>query len=261
MILEKLVSYLEEAHLNILEAPRVLKEQGINYAAIKNIYSQNVSRAKDDACMAIRQKLRENNITVALLATDLGYVNDLTGIENSAINRVFNLVEYFKAPCVRIYAGSSLEKNINNIDKWMNFITDKCLQFNVTPVIELNSKTSLYKIEEIKKQLDKFRRWKLHYDPAAIIVNHNINPHEKYYKVLRNNTAVIDIHDFKIGSGFKPVGYGDTRLRETLADKEYYGWYIMEPNLGVKYGPALTKQDTFRLAVDALKNMVGSFQT
>jgi hypothetical protein len=135
----------------------------------------------------------------------------------------------------------------------MQLIQERCLSTNIVPVLEITHDSPLFKPTEAVQYLNLYKRWKLLYDPAQIIIRQNCDPFVKYWTLLKSYVAAVDIHDYKIGHGHKPVGYGDTKMKITLEDSASMNlWYFLEPALGRKLGQYTTKLDTFKVAHEAL---------
>ena len=97
------------------------------------------------------------------------------------------------------------------------------------------------------------------YDPAQLIIKKNQNPFIKYWPLLKNRVCGIDIHDFKIGHGFKPVGHGDARLKETIDDAindNYDGWFFIEPGLGKRFTTQSSKEEVFAANFQILNSLL-----
>jgi hypothetical protein len=108
---------------------------------------------------------------------------------------------------------------------------------------------------QVATLLSRFRRWRLLYDPVQLIIRQNQDPFLRYWTLLKSFTAAIDIRDFKIGYGFKPAGFGDAKISQTIQDvlkSDYKGWCFLEPSLGRRFGSATSKAETFKMALEAL---------
>lgn len=256
MKLLRLASYLDEAGEDPLMACKNLKDLGIHYAALRQVWTSNVSILSDQSCATLKSALKRHDVTPIMLATELGNIaaSKLMDILKSDINRIFDLVQYFKVPLLRVFVGTgSIKNNESVVKEWMQLIQEKCLSTNIVPVLELTHDSPLFKPTEAVQYLNAYKRWKLLYDPAQIIIRQNCDPFVKYWTLLKSYVAAVDIHDYKIGHGHKPVGYGDTKIKNTLDDSASMNlWYFLEPALGRKLGQYQTKLDTFKVAHEAL---------
>jgi len=259
----KVAVYLEEVSEDPLVACQVLRSHSIPYVALKHVWSNNIESLSDDTYVKLRQILEDEDMTPILLAPKLGSIpaHELTRITNDQIQKIFNLVTYFKTPIVRISTGLKSPQDCNTIiDDWMTRITEYAISANVIPVLEITHDSYLFSPVDIADKLNKHKKWKLLYDPAQFILRQKMNPFTKYWSLLKQNVVAIDVRDIKIGRGFKPAGFGDAKIDMTIKDSlnNYRGWYIIEPSLGRRHGSAVKKEDTFKLALDAFENIINS---
>ncbi len=254
----KLAVYLDEAGTEPGAACKALNEHNINYVVIRYGWGdKNICEVPDHGCEQLRSLLESHNLATVAIASDLGntQTSQLAQIPLASIKRAFSLVTYFKAAFIRVYAGTGLG-TIADIDAWMSTITEQCISANCVPLLEVTPESLLMQPTDLAALLHKHRRWKLLYDPVQFILKRNQNPHLKYWTLLKNYTSAIDVRDFKVGRGFKPPGYGDSRILETVQDalaSRYTGWFFVEPSLGRRYGNATTKSDTLKLSLETLQ--------
>lgn len=260
----KLAAYLDEAGEDPASACRVLADNKFNYVVLRHAWSGNICDVNDKVCSALRKCLTEHNLSVVAIVSDLGRVStvELNHTPKEKIDRLFNLASYFQTGMVRIHAGVRAKNTDEEaITDWMASITDRCLSAGVVPLYEIGDDSVVREPAEVAKFLSRFRRWRLLYDPVQLIIKQNQDPFSRYWTLLKASTAAVDLRDFKIGHGFKPAGFGDARIRLTVDEGlkgDYKGWYFFEPSLGRRYGSAVTKADTFKLALEALENIVAS---
>lgn len=244
----KIAAYIEDVDEDPIAAINYLSKKDIKNIAIKNIYRQNIRHINDDVCKNIKIVCNKTDTNILLLSSDIGYTEELRVPE---IERLFIIAEYFKAKFIRFGL-------LYNRDAILNIVNDFSLKHGITPVFETSRSIRAAEMNDI---VQKNKKWRIVYDPAQIILKTNIDPYKAYYTIIRDNIVIIDIHDYKIGFGHKPAGFGDGKLSETFSDRSYQGWYILEPNLGVKYGSALNRQETFDLALESAQNLFDSLQT
>lgn len=252
----KFATYLDEAGEEPASSCINAKLFGFNYVALRHMWSSNVSTLNDTSCLTLMKLLKDNDLTPILLASEIGLVPASSLLSNkSAIDRLFDIAYYFKTPMIRIYVGNYERNSGSAVRDWMAYIQEKSILANITPMLEVTHGSSLFNPVDLVQTMQSFKRWKIIYDPAQFIIKQAQDPFVRYWALIKSYVAMIDIHDFKIGHGHKPPGYGDTKLVETLNDAIVSlpeCWYVMEPALGRKYGQALTKLEVFKLALDAL---------
>jgi len=251
----RVASYLEEAGEDPSISCDNLLGFGIHYIALKHIWTGNIGQK-------LRKIITDKDMTVIMIASDLGdeAANNLSRISESRIDHIFNLAAYFKAPMVRIGIGKQCQQECTSlVDEWMSKISAKAISANITPVCEITFDSYFDTPSALANQFRKHKRWKLLYDPAQFILRKNQNPFVKYWTLLKSSVAAIDVRDLKIGKGFKPAGFGDSKIDYTVKDaigNGYNGWYIMEPSFGRRHGDAHTKQETFQMALDAFDALI-----
>lgn len=256
----KLAAYLDEAGENPENACKTLNEHGIFYAALRHVWAGNICNSSEIGHQRLSKILSDHNISIIMIASELGNVNtrSLSNIDNKQILNVINICKYYNASMVRIFIGKG-EEDSSIIESWMYRVSEQFLDNNITPLLEITRDTPVKGTSEIARLLSNFKTWKLLYDPAAIILKQNINPFIKYWTLLKKDVEVIDVRDIKIGRGFKPAGFGDSKIDITINDaisNNYRGWFVLEPSLGRKHGSAVTKNETFKHALEGLDNIL-----
>ena len=254
----KLAAYLDEAGEDPASACSTMVAAGIQYAALRFAWTGNVCDLSDQSCQRLKELLNQHNISTVAIASDLGRVEprQLMRTPKEKIDRLFNVASYFHAGFVRVSVGLKSKDSAEDVVRdWMQMIMERCLQASMVPLLEVTDDGFLTEPATIAQFLSRFRRWRLLYDPVQLILRHNQDPFSRYWTLLKGFAAAIDLRDFKIGHGFKPPGFGDARVKLTLDDTtktSYKGWYFLEPSLGRRFGGATTKQETFKMALEAL---------
>lgn len=246
----KLAAYLDEISDDPETACKLLSGYGISYVALRHIWSNSISKITDLGHKRLLKILASNNISTILIASELGKNSD---IEHDDLDKLINICKYYNAPYLRLFIRDNIK--YDNLAR----IADTCYFQNVIPLIEQSPDSHICKPTDVAQALT--HRCKLLYDPAVLIAKQNVDPFTKYWSLLKNNIAAIDIRDVKIGRGYKPPGFGDAKLDITIDDaitSNYNGWFIMEPSLGRRYGTAVTKAETFQYAIDGLDRILKS---
>lgn len=253
----KLAAYLDEAGDDPASSCSVLIKNDIRYVALRQLWANNITNLSDDACQQTLKLLKDHELTPILLASDVGMMLPASQLirAEQQLNRLLDLAQYFKSQYVRVGVGLQEKNSDAAVKQWMQHVQEKSIVAGITPVLELTHGSSLFGTVELVTMLARFRRWKLLYDPAQLIIKQVMDPFVKYWPLIKQSVVALDIHDFKIGHGHKPAGYGDARIKQTINDAASFlpeCWYFLEPGLGRKYGSALTKSDVFKLALDAM---------
>lgn len=261
----KLAAYLDEAGEDPERGCKTLNKNQIFYTALRHVWTGNICETSDIGHQRLSKILVEHNITTIMIASELGNVDSklLARINDDQIDKAVNVCQYYHAPLMRVYIGKE-NKNTSllEIDTWMERISAKCLNNGITPLLEIVAGSQIHNASEIAQLLSRHKYWKLLYDPVALIMKQNIDPFIRYWTLLKSHAAVIDIRDMKIGKGFKPAGFGDSKINMTIRDaieSKYKGWFILEPSLGRKHGTDTTKSDTFEHALEGLDHILQDF--
>ncbi len=255
----KLAAYLDEGADEPAAACATLAHHKINYVVLRHVWSSNICNITDRACQQLRTLLSQHNLSVVAIISDMGLVDQslLNKIPKEQIDRVFNVATYFQAGYVRIHAGiKSKVVDDEATVAWMQMLTERCLSANLVPLYEIMDTAAINEPAAVATLLAKCRRWRLLYDPAQLIIRRNQDPFTRYWTLLKKFVAAVDLKEFKIGHGFKPLGYGDTKLKLVVQDSGYGGWYFLEPALGRRYGSAASRAETFKFAFEALENLL-----
>ena len=261
MILDRsrMAGYLDEAGDDPASAIDTLKIHSITNVCLRQLWTGNVLDVSDQAVRKAKALLDESGFKVIMLVTNLGDVppEELSSVPSEKLDRAFLLASYFGAANIRFRVGRAQTERTGDkaVMAWMESIQSSSIKANIMPLLEPSWDQYVAEPVDIARLLSAFPRWKLLYDPAQLCVQRKIDPFVKYWTLLKSRVGAIDLHDLKIGHNFCPPGQGDCMLGRTLQDateSKYTGWYFMEPGMGRRYGPALTRRDTFALAMEAL---------
>lgn len=256
----KIAGYLDEAGEDPAVGCDTLARHGINYAVLRHVWGgKNISQCNDDGCKKLKKILIDSNVSVVSICSDLGDVpiTQLSLISEDFIKRTFDIASYFGAESIRFLYGRSVKgQSSSAVDDWLSKISDFAIRNNIIPVLEITDDACIIEPADIANLLSKHQKYKIQYDPVQIILKRKIDPFIRYWSLLKNKIYSIDVRDYTVGRGFKPPGFGDSKIRETLEDaksSKFNGWLFIEPNLGRRYGSATTKSETFGLAIEGIK--------
>lgn len=259
----KIAAYLDEAGEDPATGCTTLSKQGIHYAVLRHCWADNVCNLSDTGHQRLITTIRDHNLTVICIASELGRlpVDQLSRVSDSQIGDVLNVCTYYGAPLVRIFVGLKTSDPIEAAYSWMERIAKRCEDANVTPLLEVTADSHLYNPTDVAHALAAHKRWQLLYDPVQYIMRQSQNPFVKYWTLLKQRTGAIDVRDMKIGKGFKPPGFGDSMINLTVKDaisSGYSGWFFIEPSLGRRHAGAQTKPETFLFAIQGLNIILQS---
>ena len=94
----------------------------------------------------------------------------------------------------------------------MDNIKHIAISYNVVPLLEVTSDSYYSSSSDVAVLLSKHLKWRLLYDPVQLIMKRAQDPFVRFWTLLKNRVAAIDVRDHKIGRGFKPVGFGDSKI-------------------------------------------------
>lgn len=260
----RLAAYLDDAGEDPVSACKTLNGLNIHYTVLRQAWTNDVADLSDRGCKKLRETLISSNISPIALITTLGEVPalELAAITKPEIEKMFNLAAYFKTPIIRIQIGTKVQQDAAAIiDEWLDKIKQYAIAYNVTPVFEITSDSYYKTPSEVAVVLSKHKRWRLLYDPVQLILKQLQDPFIKFWSLLKGSVAAIDVCDFKIGRGFKPAGFGDSKILLTISDAintRYNGWFFLGPGLGRRYGSFITRHDTFTMAYQAFESSLQS---
>ncbi len=260
----KLASYLDEAGEEPAGSCDTLLRHDIRYIILRNIWGdKNICECNDISCQKIRRIISDKGLSVVSISSNLGNipVNKLPSISDSQISHAFDIASYYKAESIRFMSGTAVDGDYNDlINDWLAKISHLAVVNNITPLLEITYDSHMREPADVARSLLNHRRWKILYDPVQIIIKKKSDPFIKYWSLLKNNIGAVDVRDCIVGKGFKPPGFGDAKIKEVLHDVvngNYKGWLFLEPNLGRRYGRAASKSETFDLAIEGLKQIIG----
>jgi hypothetical protein len=250
----KIAAYLEDAGEDPVSACKTLRETGIKNVIIRHVWTSNIKDLSDTGCAKLRKILNDHQITPVAIFSTIGDVpaTQLPNIPTETIDRTFNLAAYFGTPILGFTCGQQVPVKVGSqITDWLGEIQQRSLVANLLPLVEITTKSHLFVAADVITTLVKFSRVKLLYDPVQLIIKQNIDPFVKYWTLWKQSVGAIDVRDYKIGRGYKPVGFGDTNIVKTVLDavrSKYAGWFFFEPSLGRRHGTSQTKGEVFKSA-------------
>ena len=268
----RLAAYLHEAGEDKQEAANTLKHLNIKYVAI------NSSRYKSaEEIHKLKPFLSDNNLTPILLKSTVGYQIPPMLSSSQAID-AFNTAKYLGVSYLAFGLGIKIQVPLSVIDQsssafiqlatnsaqdqistWITVVNELASNYNIIPVYEITNECWYYNRIDMIIKLISGTKWRLLYNPSRYLYKSNIDTFEHYYKALKQYINVISLQDYKHGYGCRPVGFGDARIEKIISDcqeSNYLGWFVLEPMLGYKYGEALTRSQTFKLAYQSLQDLL-----
>lgn len=258
----KIAAYLDEVGETPVDSCDILSRLNIHDVVLRQIWTDNICNASDSVCQKLKKILIKYNINTQMVASNLGNIESdkLLSIPDETIDRAIVIAQYFDAKFVRIFCGlKTKDHDLKTIKTWVQKLSHKFIGCGISPLIEITNGSAAENPSDIAEILSDNTLVGVLYDPAQLIIKKNQNPFIKYWPLLKNRVCGIDIHDFKIGHGFKPVGHGDARLKETIDDAindNYDGWFFIEPGLGKRFTTQSSKEEVFAANFQILNSLL-----
>lgn len=249
---ERLTVYSDEIHDDPAQALALATNKyGLKTVCLRRAWTSSVATLNDVAANQLKSLLR--GLKPLLISSDLGL--DISTVGDPEFERPFLMANYFGAKYLRVHVGGRHQATLR--PGWIRAVGDRAVKAGITPLFEYNPEYGNMTATEIHEMLSIHPRWKVLYDPTQFVVRKNVNPFTSYWPTLYDKVAVIDLRDYKIGEGFKPVGMGDCSVLETVRDanvRGYTGSFAVEPGLGRKFGSTLGREAVFQLAYQQINN-------
>lgn len=255
----KLAAYLDEAGDSPGDACQTLVNLGISKVCLRTAWTRDISRMDDHALEILKDLLTAHGLQPVLLYSTVGD-GPISNIVDQYCDakRAIMVCEALGCRSVRFSLGRAVKSdhNLRILARWMTTLSNDCLSANIRPVLNLDMNSCITQPAEIAKVLSEQKRWGILYDPVDIIATRRALPFVKYWALIKNRVEFIDLHDYHIASGPRPLGHGDAQVDLTLNDailSQFRGWYCLEPGLGTRYDTIVGRDKLLRLQHDALK--------
>jgi hypothetical protein len=262
----KLAAYIDEVCDDPDKSCELLVSKNINNICLRRAWCRNIYNMPDNAIGILNDILLKHKMTPILLHTDIGCVEpDKLITEESKLVRAMHICKYLKCRSLRVGLGlSSNKENASEcVLQWVTTISALSISYDLSILLEPDINCYYRQAAPIAILLNKFKRLRLLYDPALLVMQAKTDNFVKFWSLLKSKVSFIDIHDFKTGNSAKPAGYGDAQLDLLVADALSYnfpGWFCLEPGLGSRYGDIITKEKTFLCAFDAFESLLQRIQ-
>jgi len=248
--------YLDELDADPLKACEIARSLGLGSVCLRRVWSTNIGKATDDACKQIMVAVKRNKLDVLAVCTDDGRVPAEQLAFDQGVKRSITIAAYFKARFFRPLAGLKAQRPDqaadDKINAWASAISGECTRAILTPLLEIDPDAHTFEPADVAAFMSRHPTWRLLYDPALLIIKRNQNPLVRYWHLLKGKIALIDLHDFKIGSGFVPVGAGNCFFEETLRDCltiDFGGPLVIEPGATRRTGITTPKPEMVKAAI------------
>jgi hypothetical protein len=248
----KLAAYLDEGGDAIDAAARNLASLYIRNTVIRKIDLAVSPTATDAQVARLRDIVVGADLNTLAVQFSWTAANLETKEFNKHIDRCASIASYFHTGFMSFdFATDKKAKELAISSEQAKRITEVCVSHNMVPLIAPGDCAAA----TIAEFLVTHKRWRLHFDPASHIIKRKQDVYVKYWSLLKKWVALIDVRDYKIGFGFKPVPLGDVQWARLLPDCKDC-WMVMEPSLGQRYGSHAGRDSVFAMAYQSFSDLV-----
>lgn len=248
-----IAAYLHEIHDDPLIACQLAKSLGIHDIVISKAWNKNLSEIPDNNLAQIKDNLLDNKLNVLGIYSDSGdTISSKLNLESA--KKYFNIARYLSAKFMTINWGMG-EYDAKS-KWWITTISGMAIDYNTIPLVQFSQHSSLHTAADIVAEIQKYKKWRIIYDPTLFIRSSTIDPFIRYWVLLKKFTHAIDVCDYKVGKGFCPAGTGDGKLIQTINDINSDTYILLKPNLGRKFGSVNSKPEVFKLALATLRSIL-----
>lgn len=241
--MDRLAVYLDELSDDPNVACKMAADAGLSHVCLRRVWGSNVKDLSDEACQKLKDILNTHHLKVALFASDLGRVMTVS------VARDITLANYFKALYARVLMPPATLSA--GYDQWLKSVADEFRRSGVELLLEVTTESVPLDVEGVLA-LAKGARAKLLYDPAQFMMRQRVNPFE-FWDSLSGVTGAVDLHDYKIGRGHRPLGTGDAGLKELYSS--FRGWRFIEIGLGKPSGDVVSSVNNLKAALDFIRGL------
>lgn len=236
-----LSSFADEAADAVDGQIAALQQAGLGYIDPRSVDGINICDLPVEHAKQVKQKLDDAGIKVSMFGSPIGKtdVTDDLGIEQKRLDHLAKMREVFDASAVRMF--SFYNKTDLPREQWKQQAFDKLTALRdqagrLGLVLYHENETEVYgdhpdQILELAELRDG-KHFKLIYD-FANYQRTGVEPWANWQR-LKNVTDCFHFKDQKSSGDHVPIGQGDTKAREILADAVASGWdgpCTLEPHL------------------------------
>ncbi|MFW6060262.1 MAG: sugar phosphate isomerase/epimerase family protein [Phycisphaeraceae bacterium] len=265
-----LSAFADEADIQIGEQIRALQEAGYRHVDLRGVNDYNITELPEDEAQKVRQQLDDAGIRVFMFGSPIGKI-DITDdfeIDHNKLKHLGKLKDILGCERVRIF--SYFNKTALPEAEWRRAALDRLKQLAETAGtlgLELFHENESHIFGDVCDRVevlaDELRgaRFRLIFD----FDNYNRCGDDvwKNWTRLRDRTDAFHLKDSNAEGMHVPVGEGNGKVREILADAFKRGWegpLTLEPHL--KRSEAVVATGPEGQSNEALKDMgpFGAFQ-
>lgn len=236
-------AYLDELSNDPEKACEIVAEAGLKHVCLRRVWNKNVSAVSDEACQKLKGILKKYDLSVILCASEVGRPL------SSSVARDITIASYFKAKFARALLPSPNESMA--YAHWLKTVLSEFNRSNVELLLEPTSDSDL----SLKGLTDLINGVgiKLLYDPAQFMMKRGVDHFTAYWPELSKSVVAMDVHDYKIGVGHRPIGMGSAGF-DRMA-RSFDGWWFLELGLGKPNGDKVSILNHLKSAISFLNGV------
>lgn len=235
----KVAVYLDQLSNDPFRACEIASQIGLTHVCLRRVWSTNICKADRNSDFGtftkdLADKLKSLSLEVALISSDLGKSSaEQITRELDHIPWAIQVCKLFNCNYLGLMCGrrSNHPSTMSSVDSWMSMISDLTLSANIVPTAFLGHGTVFNEPVDISGFLRKYKRWKVIYDPAALVLLDNVDPFKKFWSLFRNRISHLSLRDGKPGSSKIAPGRGKSQLERTISDcvlSQYTDWVCLD---------------------------------
>lgn len=243
-MISKIAVYLDQVHNDPIQACELVAGMGITNICLRRVWSTFLSEANQDVHIKLQQALSTYNLNVALIDCGLGTQIIQTADESARLDKICKICNAYNCQQLSVQWGKRIRstRNVVSVSNWVDAVSAKTLEWSIQPLYHLSVDGAIIDPAVIAKLLQTSKRWKLLYDPSAL-VSGGSNHITKYWSLLNPKVWGMIINDSLPGSGKCVLGDGNGKLDILLSDWARSGskfWLILKPN--IRYNTVILPQ-------------------
>ena len=221
-----------------------LDKLDIHFIEMRGVDDKNIAQHSHEDVRAIKKRLDARGFKVSAVGSPIGKIKiaDDFAPHLDEFRHVLETAKILEAPSIRMFSffmpvGEDPAKHRDEVlRRWRGFIAAakgsgiKLLHENEKGIYGDNAERCLDLVESLGSD-----NLKLIFDPANFI-QCGVESYPAAYQLLKDHVVYLHIKDALRENGtVRPAGYGDGRIKETLADlkaRGFEGFLSLEPHLG-----------------------------
>jgi sugar phosphate isomerase/epimerase len=259
--------FADEISADLDEQLQVLKQEGLRYLELRNVWDTNVLKLSEEQMERVRSKLQDNGFRISSIGSPLGKYNigDDFAPQLHDLRRAIAVAKFFETPYIRIFSfhlpnGEPAENHRDEVLSRMRQFTELAEQSGITLLLE--NESNMYGDKD-DRYLDILQscdspHLRSAFDPGNFVMN-GVRPVSEAYPKVAGYIEYVHVKDATTEPRqFVPAGKGEGEFPQflmALKQKEYSGFLSVEPHLK-HYMPEASDPERVIAAIRALKQLL-----